>query len=490
MDATNGALRHRSWFQGFGIFDTEGYGVFMLSFETHEITLLAGDLRHWGSKDGVGQLARFWHLKRPVVNDRYLFMRTEGPAIYQWRQCRLDLKTLEVNSVIFEGVDHNGLLTYCASEREVYVVQYVGQGAQLLVASLEEDHEVQLAHQQFTGIDLAEPVSSRDWASIRSHLDIEWLTEHSDCQQGRDGDQVAFRHKGFIAELPEGKTTDGQGRPIQVGMQMDSNIDQKTKELAKIPGPLAYNTRAGFLPYDTAVLYEVELVSVTRGWVTGVRWHCADRSATVENGIFEGTCQRRQLALGLGPGLPFGHGGCRSLFPAVLGEEDASGTAPQRSSSPVRRRAGPGELPGLDISTGDLALGGLLLAFCAAYLPEALGFNGAAYKVGGFRYFINRGHEAFSEAVHQLAVEYPGYKDDTIFTYFDTFEETLPQLGSAKRHVRLLDREVTNIYDHKRGLEERLRASGCNGPDGPFPETYFSAEEALEAIRAIRAIDS
>ena len=36
MDATNGALRHRSWFQGFGIFDTEGYGVFMLSFETHE----------------------------------------------------------------------------------------------------------------------------------------------------------------------------------------------------------------------------------------------------------------------------------------------------------------------------------------------------------------------------------------------------------------------------------------------------------------------
>ncbi|CAK9113342.1 unnamed protein product [Durusdinium trenchii] len=164
-----------------------------------------------------------------------------------------------------------------------------------------------------------------------------------------------------------------------------------------------------------------------------------------------------------------------------LPRPDASGTAPQRSSSPVRRRAGPGELPGLDISTGDLALGGLLLAFCAAYLPEALGFNGAAYKVGGFRYFINRGHEAFSEAVHQLAVEYPGYKDDTIFTYFDTFEETLPQLGSAKRHVRLLDREVTNIYDHKRGLEERLRASGCNGPDGPFPETYFSAEEALEA---------
>ncbi|CAK9112963.1 unnamed protein product [Durusdinium trenchii] len=183
MDATNGALRHRSWFQGFGIFDTEGYGVFMLSFETHEITLLAGDLRHWGSKDGVGQLARFWHLKRPVVNDRYLFMRTEGPAIYQWRQCRLDLKTLEVNSVIFEGVDHNGLLTYCASEREVYVVQYVGQGAQLLVASLEEDHEVQLAHQQFTGIDLAEPVSSvafRLRCKAKLHVDRRILLARSE----------------------------------------------------------------------------------------------------------------------------------------------------------------------------------------------------------------------------------------------------------------------------------------------------------------------
>ena len=28
---------------------------------------------------------------------------------------------------------------------------------------------------------------------------------------------------------------------------------------------LRYNTRAGFLPYDTAVLYEMEVVSITRG---------------------------------------------------------------------------------------------------------------------------------------------------------------------------------------------------------------------------------
>ena len=37
------------------------------------------------------------------------------------------------------------------------------------------------------------------------------------------------------------------------------------KVRAKIPGPLAYNTRAGFLPYDTTVLYEMELISITRG---------------------------------------------------------------------------------------------------------------------------------------------------------------------------------------------------------------------------------
>lgn len=137
----------------------------------------------------------------------------------------------------------------------------------------------------------------RDWAAIAGHLEMEWLNESPDCDRGasRDGDVVAFKHKGFIAELPSGKTTDGKGRPLQVGLQMDSNIDPETKEdkpleftlgsprlivgmeavlrqmcegekvRAKIPGALAYNTRAGFLPYDTAVLYEMEMVSITRG---------------------------------------------------------------------------------------------------------------------------------------------------------------------------------------------------------------------------------
>ncbi|CAE7527849.1 FKBP11 [Symbiodinium pilosum] len=137
----------------------------------------------------------------------------------------------------------------------------------------------------------------RDWPAILSHIELEWVTEKSDCDRSanKDGDTVAFKHKGFIAELPKGKTRDAQGHELQVGMQMDSNILPETKEdkplefmlgtpklivgmeavlrtmcenekvRAKIPGPLAYNSRAGFLPYDTVVLYEMEMVQVTRG---------------------------------------------------------------------------------------------------------------------------------------------------------------------------------------------------------------------------------
>ncbi|CAL1163241.1 unnamed protein product [Cladocopium goreaui] len=123
----------------FGLYDTEGYGVYMLSFESYETSVIAGDLQHWGTTDGVGPLARFWHLKRPMVSNRHLFMRTEGPAVYQWRQCCVDLKTLEVKTV--------------------YVVQNQGQALQLFVASLEGD-EVQPTYRQFCGIDLAEAVST------------------------------------------------------------------------------------------------------------------------------------------------------------------------------------------------------------------------------------------------------------------------------------------------------------------------------------------
>eukprot|EP00434_Breviolum_minutum_P043505 symbB.v1.2.038786.t1/scaffold6174.1/size20348/1 len=150
---------------------------------------------------------------------------------------------------------------------------------------------------------------------------------------------------------------------------------------------------------------------------------------------------------------------------------------PPRQGLPSQRSKGRLQMNaevGGGITTGDLALGGLFLAFCGAYLPQALGLNGAAWQVGPFRYYTNRGHEAFSEAVHR------GPKEDAIFSYFDTFGGVqMPALSSNNECIlQLIDRDVTNIYDHKRGLEERLREFDC---DGPFAKTYFNVEEALEA---------
>eukprot|EP00434_Breviolum_minutum_P014378 symbB.v1.2.012679.t1/scaffold880.1/size155533/1 len=146
----------------------------MLSFETYETSVIAGDLQHWGTRDGVGPLARFWHLKRPMVTSRYVFMRTEGPDIFQWRQCRLDLQTLEVKTVIFEGIDHQQLLTYCASDTEVFVVQGLGQSLQLFTAPLDTNHEVLPAYQQFCEIDLRAPIGSVAFqlkSDARLHID-------------------------------------------------------------------------------------------------------------------------------------------------------------------------------------------------------------------------------------------------------------------------------------------------------------------------------
>ena len=39
---------------------------------------------------------------------------------------------------------------------------------------------------------------------------------------------------------------------------------------------------------------------------------------------------------------------------------------------------------------------------------QVLGLNGAAYQVGRFRYYANRGQDAFSEAAHRLAQQFPG----------------------------------------------------------------------------------
>ncbi|CAE7861257.1 unnamed protein product, partial [Symbiodinium sp. KB8] len=135
---------------------------------------------------------------------------------------------------------------------------------------------------------------------------------------------------------------------------------------------------------------------------------------------------------------------------------------------------------GTDTSSGDLALGAVLLAFLGTYLPQVLRLGqGSTWQVDGFRYFANRGRQAFSDATHALAGKYPGYRDNAVFTYFDTFGgKTLPDMGSYSRLLQLIDRGVSDVYDHKRGLELRLREYGCSDV---FAATYFSSAEALQA---------
>ncbi|CAE7359579.1 unnamed protein product [Symbiodinium natans] len=151
------------------------------------------------------------------------------------------------------------------------------------------------------------------------------------------------------------------------------------------------------------------------------------------------------------------------------------------AGSPRWRCARTADIAGLStVSTGDLALGLGLLSFIVAYLPQVLRVGqGSAWQVGGFRYFANRGRKAFSDATHELAAKYPGYSENSVFTYFDTFGgKVLPDMGSYSRLVRLIDRGATDVYDHKRGLELRLREFDC---PNVFAATYFSASEALEA---------
>eukprot|EP00930_Biecheleria_cincta_P031177 TRINITY_DN21638_c0_g1_i2.p1 TRINITY_DN21638_c0_g1~~TRINITY_DN21638_c0_g1_i2.p1 ORF type:complete len:220 (-),score=36.34 TRINITY_DN21638_c0_g1_i2:111-770(-) len=136
----------------------------------------------------------------------------------------------------------------------------------------------------------------RNWTAIQDFIELEWVNQVEECvRSNQDGDTISFNHKGFIKELPPGKTTDGKGNPVSVGQQIDANYDPESKSLkplefvlgtprlivgmeaalrlmcvgevvrATIPGGLAYNGRLGFLPYGTTVMYEMEVLSFTKG---------------------------------------------------------------------------------------------------------------------------------------------------------------------------------------------------------------------------------
>ena len=61
----------------------------------------------------------------------------------------------------------------------------------------------------------------------------------------------------FFSMVGTSNKSDPESWPLSLGIPIFF--------LAKSPWSTRYNTRAGFLPYDTAVLYEMEMVSITRG---------------------------------------------------------------------------------------------------------------------------------------------------------------------------------------------------------------------------------
>merc|ERR1719223_2415405 len=52
------------------------------------------------------------------------------------------------------------------------------------------------------------------------------------------------------------------GMEAAIGQMCEGEIVKAT-----IPGPLAFNTKSGSLPYHTSIMYEIELFIVTRGVV-------------------------------------------------------------------------------------------------------------------------------------------------------------------------------------------------------------------------------
>ena len=149
---------------GEAMFEIDGYGIYAWSFETHEVTLLAGSEKTWGCRDGAGWKSRFWNLKRPTVNQRYLFVRTEGPRAWQWRPVMLDLQNMHVQSVRFVGVDHDDFRNWCVTDNYVYVLA-VSRGAssdcmELFCAPLESAEQPADLSTALTLVDLSEKVDA------------------------------------------------------------------------------------------------------------------------------------------------------------------------------------------------------------------------------------------------------------------------------------------------------------------------------------------
>jgi len=149
-----------------GVFDSFGHSVTAYFFEQRAAVFLAGSEDTPGCVDGVGTHARFGDLRLPTVNNKFLFVRMDGAETWQWRLARLNLKTLQVQSVHVTGLDHSDLLNYCASDDYMFALKACPASKDevykllLMRASLDESDPSPGLVEAVSSVDLRAPVQA------------------------------------------------------------------------------------------------------------------------------------------------------------------------------------------------------------------------------------------------------------------------------------------------------------------------------------------
>jgi hypothetical protein len=89
---------------------------------------IVGCAQHSGQRDGVGPYARFGTIERPIVTDKYLFLddwHWQGNGRWKQRLARVDLATLQVETMRLSGIRQGDLTQLCASDRAMYGLRVV-----------------------------------------------------------------------------------------------------------------------------------------------------------------------------------------------------------------------------------------------------------------------------------------------------------------------------------------------------------------------------
>lgn len=98
--------------------------VYAWFYEDEEVTQIAGRVGAYGDEDGIGVHARFSRdLLKPVANRHSIFARSEDVSTGLFRWAQIDLSTQRVRSMHILGLDHEEIVTYTASETEIFAIR-------------------------------------------------------------------------------------------------------------------------------------------------------------------------------------------------------------------------------------------------------------------------------------------------------------------------------------------------------------------------------